>query len=447
MQSGVWKKLRENRAPSFGLPRRHPRRIFRKMPKICRAEAEGTLDFVNLLAGSFLSPSSFPPVAPAEGNMDLETDCFKMPAKDINQLCRRCGESEAAITVRTEPLCRDCFFKYVRTKVVKRLEAFRTRNLAAGQKRTLLLPMSFGLSSTVLLHILDQHMQRQRQNTHRTGFALHILHIDCDTDGMIDAPLKYLDPLRAKYPEHKYSSISLADIFEEAASSPENPNPNKNENLEDLFSRLSSASSKSDVLSLLRTRLAVSFAKENLCEGILWGDSTTKLAEKVLAETAKGRGFSLSWQVADGQSPYGITFYYPLRDVLKKELLPYAQLVDPPLLPLINQAELQPTQAPPSAKNTTIDALMKQYFESVEENYPSIVSNVVRTSGKLQALPTEGTQLCRLCKMPVEQELMGIHGWAGDQTLKLDRGEQNSSRLCYGCSRAVPEDAISLLPP
>ncbi|RAL68532.1 hypothetical protein DID88_007259 [Monilinia fructigena] len=47
-----------------------------------------------------------------------------------------------------------------------------------------------------------------------------------------------------------------------------------------------------------------------------------------------------------------------------------------------------PSHISASSKSTTIDDLMAQYFESVEENFPSIVANVVRTSSKLK--PTTG---------------------------------------------------------
>lgn len=262
-----------------------------------------------------------------------------------------------------------------------------------------------------------------------------------------------VDLIKERFPSHEFSTASLEGLFSKIG-------PKSSENgeisvsamdgstipsLEALLHTLPSPTSRSDVLSILRTRLIVKFAQENQCEGILWGDSTTKLAEKVLAETAKGRGFSLPWQVADGESPYGVPFYYPIRDMLKKELLSHADTVEPSLMPLINPDAFKPTQAPPSAKNTTIDVLMQQYFESVEENYPSIVSNVVRTTGKLQAASSEGSQHCRLCMLPIMDDSLGIDGWGGNQAAATAR-DPSGRKLCYGCSRSVPGEAVELLP-
>ena len=377
-----------------------------------------------------------------------------MPTKYVDRLCRRCNTLEAVLTVRSEPLCRDCFVKYVHTKVIKRMEGFRTRHTQPGQQRKLLLPLSFGASSVSLLHILDRQLQAQMTRTGRTGFSLHILHIVATENSDVD-DMERIRLVKDRFPNHEFSTFSLYDIFtKDGSKSGKSGETNHSINLgngdssprlEDFLAALPSASSRADVLSILRTRLAVNFALTNSCEAILWSDSTTKLAERVLAETAKGRGFSLPWQVEDGESPYGVAFYYPMRDVLKKELLSHVDMVEPSLKALVSPDAFQSTQAPPSAKNTTIDALMQQYFESVEENYPNIVSNVVRTTGKLQAPHSTNHQVCRLCKLPVTDDLLGTDGWGGDQTRTtvLKRSEHE---LCYGCARSVPPEAVVFLP-
>ncbi|OCK82614.1 hypothetical protein K432DRAFT_292874 [Lepidopterella palustris CBS 459.81] len=389
-----------------------------------------------------------------------------MPSKHIPQdtaaaghNCRRCRIAEASLIVRAEPLCRDCFIKYIHTKVIKRMEAFRVRHSSQDQIRTLLLPVSFGVSSVTLLHLLDHHLKGQKEKTKRTGFGLRILFVDTSAVERDSPDAGLICGLRDRFPDHSYSTINLEDVFEIASGNNENEpsKPSETSNghdtivsaenpLEQLLSSMPSATARSDVISTLRTKLIARFAKENGCEGILWGDTTTKLAERTLSETAKGRGFSLPWQVCDGESPVGITYYYPLRDVLKKELVAHAELVDPALSPLIFRSS-NPTQLSTNSKNTTIDDLMKQYFESVEENYPSIVANVVRTVGKLEAAPSQDPSLhCRLCNMPVSDGKFGIHGWGGDQhdseVVSLDTPHGG---LCYGCTRSIPQET-KLLP-
>lgn len=348
------------------------------------------------------------------------------PVAIDRSLCIRCQAESPIITTRNEAFCQSCFCKYAATKIVKRMETFRVRHSEPGEERKLLLPLSFGPSSTSLLHVLSQHLKGQADKTGRTGFKLLVLHVD--NDALVAETEKGLDMLevvKLRYPEHAYSSLRLSDLFsyglELSSLAPalelvyETSNADK---LKVVLSSLNSETSRSDVMSVLQRRLIVAFAKAQGCEAIIWGHSTTALAERVLAETAKGRGFALPWIVADGESPHNMPFHYPMRDLLSKESEAFASVVDPPLDDMI----LQTTKASPvSMKNTTIDDLMSQYFESVEREYPSIVANVVKTTGKLQAPSLKFVEAhCELCDMP-------LNGIAPEK-----------SRLCYGCIRTLP---------
>jgi len=346
----------------------------------------------------------------------------------------------------------DCFARYVHTKAIKRLERFRVNFTATpDQQPRILLPLSLGVSSTTLLHILDLHLKTQKSKTNRTGFAIVVLCVDESSQDPASATR--VDIVREQYPDHEYTSLPLHDVFRLLPgdstlrslllTSSDEGEMSPHEQLSRLISSLTSATARADVLSTLRTRLIVEFAKQNKCDSILWGDSTTRLAEKTLSETAKGRGFSLPWQISDGESPMGVNFHYPLRDVLKKELVSYIKLAEPTLSFLVHEPLIGATQASTSSKKTTIDDLMKQYFESVEENFPSIVSNVVRTTGKLEAPGTTISKpRCSLCSMPVPEGRFGIHGWGGDQQDGANDGNaQSGSDLCYGCTRSIPPTA------
>ncbi|KAI7694826.1 hypothetical protein KC353_g18054 [Hortaea werneckii] len=345
-------------------------------------------------------------------------------------LCRRCQAEKPSINVRTEPLCTGCFSKYVSTKVVKRMESFRVRHSDPGKQRTLLLPLSHGPCSTALLHLLHQHLQGQTEKTGRTGFKLHVLHIkNLEEDDNDDS---LLNKVRERYPTHAFTAIPLADVLsceglpellQHDTSSSRNENGNEaitgKTQLEKLFASLTSPTSKDDIQNILTRKLVVTFATQNSCEAILWGDSTTHLAERTLSETAKGRGSSLPWIVADGDALHGIPFYFPLRDLLSKEIASFATLIQPPLDDLIQTAPSKPAV---STKNTTIDDLMRQYFESVEQEYPSIVANVVKTTSKLQTVPLDEIEAqCELCDVPLDAAAAPAR-----------------SRLCYGCIRTLP---------
>ncbi|KAK7540294.1 cytoplasmic tRNA 2-thiolation protein 2 [Phyllosticta citricarpa] len=375
-----------------------------------------------------------------------------MPAKLVDadpaatgRPCKRCKDSDACIVARQEPFCRNCFMNYLRTKAVKRMEsyAYTAKNRKTTSERKLLLPVSFGVSSTTLVALLHEQLERQRKRTGRTPYTLHVLFIDTSVVEPGNLEVQRLEQLRNAYPGHEYSSVGLASVYQgdqpdltqefdvSAAPEVEDVSMDPKEKLEKLFLSLSSVTARADLISILRRRLAVRFAKANNCSDIMWGDSTTNLAARALAETAKGRGFALPWLVADGVSPSGIAFRYPLQDVYKKELLAYVDMASSPLKQLIQPEPAMDVAV--SAKNTTIDGLMRQYFDSVQQEYPGIVANVARTSSRLEAASSADEQ-CRLCQMPVADGRFGIHGWGGDQDNSTN---PQGAKLCYGCTRSA----------
>lgn len=363
-------------------------------------------------------------------------------------VCKRCNENQATLRIRSESVCQTCFNQYVTTKAVKRMETYRIRGSTKTAKK-LLFPLSFGSSSAALLHILDHHVQGQFERMNRAAYELHVIHVDLYLDAADRKKSSILlEKYKARFPRHAYSTIGLEEALKldginwkflgmDQPSDLSSQRPDT-ERLQELIGSIPSATSKVDIISRLLTQLLVDVAKRIGCESILFGDTTTRLAEKTLTETAKGRGFSLPWQVSDGMSPYGINFNYPMRDILKKEIITFSSLTTPLLTDLIIHQESSP-HISASSKLTTIDDLMKQYFESVEENYPSIVANVVRTSNKLKALTGDESTSCSLCGLPVAGGTDGIFGWGGDQNPDSQFGTEggNSEILCYGCSRSI----------
>jgi cytoplasmic tRNA 2-thiolation protein 2 len=330
------------------------------------------------------------------------------------------------------------------------METYKSRKSADKEPQKLLLPLSFGPSSTSLLSILDTHLQGQLDRMGRTTYKLFLVHIDLEFEvGYQSRTSAILEKLRSRFPKHTFlnadltralsldldwESFGLKDPADEALPGSDTSRLNF------LFSLVSSATSKADIASTLLVRLLVDIAKNNGCESILFGDSTTRLAEKTLIETAKGRGFSLPWQVSDGITPYGVKFLYPLRELLKRELLDFSSLISPPLTDLIIY-KAPPNEVSAPAKSTTIDDLMARYFETVEEKFPAIVANVVRTSSKLRPPVISGTSACcALCGLPVAEGTDGIYGWGGDQSFNTRHTKKehlNTAILCYGCSRSI----------
>jgi len=322
------------------------------------------------------------------------------------------------------------------------------------------------MSSTTLLHLLNSQLQNQLARTTRTGFVLVVVHIDeSAVDPTVPPGEESMRAVQERFPGlGEYLVVKLEGIYEFSGavkafeigvggSGRGGGGGDWKEQLQGLLGALPTPTSRMDVLQILRTRLITGLARKHACEAILWGDTTTRLAEKTLAETAKGRGFSIPWQTSDGDSPYGVKFLYPLRDLLKKELAVYVLLdVPTPLRPLcfgVAEEEEGKRKYAAVGKGITIDELMTQYFEGIERQYPSIVANVVRTAGKLV---TEGGMVrirrCKICGLPRD-------GGGGELVLDAETkfgesssGEVNGSGsgngkgregddMCYGCARSV----------
>lgn len=381
------------------------------------------------------------------------------------QKCKRCKEADALVIVRQESLCSECFDKYVRSKYIKRMESFRVHyapndtGVIVPTQTVLLVPISFGVSSTALLNLISNQLKDQRQRSNgQTGYSCLVIYVDESCVDPAVPPQESIKPVQERFPDiGTFRAVRIEDIydFRNAAREVElehgvdeekggSDTFDKKEALMRLLSSLPSTTSRMDILSILRIRLIVEIAKREGCAAVLWGDSTTRLAQKTLSETAKGRGFSIPWRTADGDSPFGIEFRYPVRDLLKNELVNYVSIPLPtspePLLPLCAaySPEAKHTAAnAASGRNITIDELMIQYFDGIEAQYPSIVANVVSTVGKLKPLrrPT-GIANCKICGLPGDGAGEDITLSALTLNAVADPGNAKSS-MCYGCARAM----------
>ncbi|KUI65462.1 Cytoplasmic tRNA 2-thiolation protein 2 [Cytospora mali] len=364
---------------------------------------------------------------------------------------------------------------------VKRLEVLAKEiGAAPTQTKKILVGLSFGASSSSLVNILDESIQNQLRKRPTPAYHPVVVHVDTDLssptgddDSSSSESQRKLDHFSERYPRFRFVRIPITDVLGldtidwsalpiTPSSSREDDEEGKGpaERLRDFFARLPSTTSRADVERLFIRHLLSSAATREGVHALLLGYSTTALAELTLGETAKGRGFSLPWMVDDGlqtirsfaaarQGGEGsdgaagdasrevvarLPIYYPLREVFRSELTIYTGLVSPPLTDLLISPEAARSgSAVVSHKDVSIDEVMSRYFRDVEENYPSIVANVVRTTAKLERLGDEdGETCCGLCGMGLDE--LGDERWKGEIG---DDGGGEYGRLCYGCQRAM----------
>ncbi|KAG5300818.1 hypothetical protein I7I48_00637 [Histoplasma ohiense] len=369
-------------------------------------------------------------------------------------VCLDCKVAPATQIVRKRDLCQECFILFIGSKVVKRMEKYRPQNAPKNRQRKLLLPLSYGISSSTLLHILNLQLERQiSSGLGRRAYDIHVLNVGtCE-----QSDSHRLGLFREAYPLHTYTQVPLHSIFKHDTTikdviseygGPEfadDPSKTDQERLDIFRLSLSTATARADIDGILLTRLVVAIAKEQDCDGILWGDSDTRLASKALSNVAKGRGFSVPWDVCDGMSPWGIQFNFPMRDLFKFELSTYASLALPKSLNVVDSE--CPSVDNLSNKNMSIEDLLAHYVETQGQKYPGVMANIVRTIDKLHPQFADTGHKCMLCGMPVDYsgEDPAIIGGQGSSqyTLQDWRERPVAGTLCYGCART----RLDLVPP
>ncbi|KAI0166211.1 hypothetical protein GGR57DRAFT_445864 [Xylariaceae sp. FL1272] len=409
--------------------------------------------------------------------------------------CVRCKERDAVASLRTESVCAQCFTSYINSKVIKRLEILHreTRGPKDSGKAGLsapparyLLALSRGPSSTALLHVLCENLRRLRALGQRVRFEICAVVVDCDETEEGKGEGGERDALKQHFPEVQIHNLPLSRVLDSRAvdwsalpTQKEDLPPDQR--LKDMLQRLPTPSARADVERLLVRHVLFDAAEEFQCAALLFGYNTTALAELTLTETAKGRGFGVPWLVNDGGFPLprsvddapsndtseelgkSIPVYSPIREILRKEVLTYVSLATSPPGPLSDLfsralGEKNGAQkAVVSHRELSLDDVVSRYFGDVEENYPSVVANVVRTTGKLnRSAPgvhphgqhTNGenghgdrqANQCGLCGVRLDP--VGDERWKGelgeDATGDASAAEgRRRAKLCYGCARSV----------
>jgi cytoplasmic tRNA 2-thiolation protein 2 len=358
-----------------------------------------------------------------------------MPDKSLSSLCADCQSAEASLDVRKRRLCGDCFVRYVQSKVLKRMESYRFKNLKNDQKRRLLLPVSGGVSSVTLLQILDAQLRQQLASRNRTAYDLVVVHLAGPGES-IKTIRSWLEVLTKRFLiQMPQPVLYLSDVFKLDPTIGDDlrhlgmqlvDEMSPDEQAQHVLNAAKSVTAGTDLQDLLLNRLMVSFAKQQGCEAILWGHSDSRLAAKALAGVAKGRGGALPFDICDGLTPWKLYFNYPLRDLFLAELCTYARVLQDTFTDLT--MENPASHTPTSIRQTSIDDLLARYITTQGEKYPSIMANVVRTVSKLQFPQTGGRYShCAICATPIAYD-------ANDGLPE--------TQLCYPCTRTKQDIKI-----
>ena len=149
------------------------------------------------------------------------------------------------------------------------------------------------------------------------------------------------------------------------------------------FASLKTVEAKQELRRQLIQQCLVECARQHQCPIILVGETSTRTAVKALAMMSQGRGFTLPLHTAaEVQLEHDVFLVRPLRDHLQKEM----RLYNADLGLAGHRTVLDDKWPAGTTTRNSVNELTEQFIVGLDEEYPSTVSAIVRTVGKLRFL-------------------------------------------------------------
>ncbi|KAJ6576474.1 hypothetical protein DFH09DRAFT_361875 [Mycena vulgaris] len=405
------------------------------------------------------------------GNPATEEDALMLRrAKfDKTRICIKCRANPGNVVIRHAVYCKECFFPMMSTKFRRTLEPSINiipdgpRKKGLKPAGNLCLAFSGGLGSTVLLDLVSQsyfsnHAAAAGEDGLRGGTdhprnasvwkKATVCYVElCNA---LPGTRDRTDEVRAAVAQHahfEFLPLRIEDAFDDAwwervggqrpaahfsvdladeelpmATRPSVPN----EPIAALRAYIASLPTQTAVPSAIQTLvrlLLLHTAWATQSSHLLLGTSLTSLSVSLIASIAQGGGFVVREEAQEEWQPTvhvgaarTVRLNRPLRDVGMKECAVWAWWRG--LRVVGKEGGLAGKQG--------IGALTKSFIVGLERDYPSTVSTIARTCGKLAPKDTaEGA--CILCERPAQP---GVQEW--------------KARISI---RSFDEPALAALPP
>lgn len=384
--------------------------------------------------------------------------------KPVTGLCIKCKTSKPQVAIRRQILyCKKCF---VRAFVVKFRSAIaKSRKRSPTPRTRVMVAFSGGPSSSAMVKLMADYQNTEKNTKSIESFYTDVVvgHVDesilfsgYEDDAICDiAKQNGLDTavsrLEDVFDMDNKMLIELVHAKLEPGASrnqlcarivaDEGSKLSKKEQLLALFASLGSLTNKEEMLSTLKTYLLVQLARKTQCGVLLVGESSTRLATKIIALTSRGRGYSLPFEVGAETSWFkDVVIYRPMRDCIMKEVGFFNRWTEQPSV-------VVPTFSTGLLNRSSIDRLTESFVVGLDRDFPSTVPTVCRTMEKLA--PQAGVleaPVCILCQMPAE---IDAHVWRSRLTVSstANSSEPESSgdsslldvtpHLCYSCQTTL----------
>ncbi|KAH3773033.1 hypothetical protein DPMN_174382 [Dreissena polymorpha] len=212
---------------------------------------------------------------------------------------------------------------------------------------------------------------------------------------------------------------------------------------------IKSISGKEDFVRALRHRLLLEFARQHGYSKVMLGNTGSQLAVRLLTDISTGRGMQAAMETAFAdRRNTDMMFLRPLRDFSSKEIAMYNNLHR-------LECVFIPSLTTMGDVGASIEHLTEAFVTGLQAEYPSTVSNIMRTGEKLDSSSAVDIEShCALCQGPLDTDV-GMSSALAALRFSLEistMGKSNGKRCIKGdnsvnntndelCSNGVNYDA------
>ncbi|KAI9461723.1 hypothetical protein BJY52DRAFT_1259811 [Lactarius psammicola] len=377
---------------------------------------------------------------------------------DTSRICVKCKTNNGNLVIRHSAYCKDCFTPLISTKFRQALEPHINR-VPSGPRRgalkpsgSLLIGFSGGLGSTVLLDLVhkiycarpgSEELKggKEHPRKNKVWKKIYVCYVETsDVYPETSDRTEQISEAIARYEGFEFIPVRMQDAFDrgwwERVSGGAAPSLTDVPLAFDLTggdagsvfalrAHLLALPTPTATLSTLftLTRMLLLYTAYSIgASHLVLGTSLTSLSISLISSIAQGGGFVVPQTIQEewippfvervpGDSSWNgeVRLVRPLRDVGTKECQAWIWWRQ---LPVVGKQKIPiPRQ--------TIGYLTKEFIIGLERDYPSTVSTIAKTAGKL-APKGESGERCILCELPLPRMTPSL-------SLSL------LSHVCYSC--------------
>ncbi|THV07395.1 hypothetical protein K435DRAFT_825628 [Dendrothele bispora CBS 962.96] len=418
------------------------------------------------------------------GNPATDTDATmpRRPKFDRSKFCVKCKENTGNIVIRHAVYCKNCFMPLLTGKIRRNLEPFINEKGDGSRRRylkasgNLLIGISGGLGSTVLLDLISRmyfpsQMESQKRTELLKGGTAHprnemvwqkavVCYVEvCSAFPNMKDRTEDVRTLVKTYEQFEFTPLRLEDAFDrkwwaEVGGKPspdlfvdptnealfltqhdEDSSSSPVERLRSYLSALPTPTAIPSAIRMLVRLLLLYTAQSTNSSHLLLGANLTSLSISLISSISQGGGFTVKEEAQEewtpkvaGNTPQTVRLLRPLQEIGLKECAFWAWW---------NELNVIGRDKFPGAKQG-IGALTRDFIVGLERDYPSTVSTVARTCGKLA--PKAGANgTCVLCDRSLQ---IGVQEWKARISIRSlsnsapppkTMNAALSDTLCYSC--------------